>query len=543
MFATSPFGVAVAEPSGVISEANEAFCRLVGRSEDDVLGQNLAQFAFPEDLDIVARILSNPEYPLEMRMVHPNATVVWVRVSATPLDASHEIVQFEDITFRKRDAERLSFLALHDALTGLPNRALVKDRIGTALEHAKGNEWSVAVLICDVDRFAALNNSLGNRYGDQLLVAVADRLEQLVRGGDAVSRLSADEFGVLAVGLSSPQDAEALAKRMSDAFSDPLVVEDEKFSVSLSVGIATGEPGLNPSDLLRRADIALQRARKEGGDGWIVFSEEIKSDVSRLVETEQDLRRALEHGELLLHYQPVVRLSDGKITGAEALVRWQHPEHGLLYPVSFIPLSEQTGQVVPLGAWVLDEAAKQVAQWIDAELIPEDFMVAINVSGRQLSDASFPGEVMKALDSSRFPASSLCLEVTESVLVEDTGSTARAVRELEGTGVKFAVDDFGTGYSALVNLKRFAFDMLKIDRSFVDGLGIEASDSAIVKAVVGVADALGLVCIAEGVEQDSQVAALRALGVDLVQGFFFSPPVNAQNFEQLLSGPVPWRRR
>ena len=423
---------------------------------------------------------------------------------------------------RHRAVAELAHQATHDPLTGLPNRALFLDRLETALARRRADDSSVAVLFLDLDRFKVINDSLGHEAGDLLLVAVAARLSDLLRPGDTVARFGGDEFTVLCDDVGGVVDAVAIAERIVDGLALPLLLPDGDAFVTTSVGIALGGPGGRPETLLRDADAAMYRAKERGRSRIEVFDAAMRAQVVERMETEKALHLALERDELVLHYQPEVHVDDLRPWGVEALVRWQHPERGLLAPVSFIPLAEETGQIIPLGDWVLAEACRQSVRWG-----PDAPVVWVNLSAPQLSDPGLVGRVSAILATTGARPDGIGLELTESAVMGDAELSVRTLRALKALGLHLAIDDFGTGYSSLEYLKRFPVDVVKVDGSFVAGLGRDAEDSAIVTAVVGLAHALGLLALAEGVETECQLAELRRLGCDLAQGYLFARPAAA----------------
>jgi diguanylate cyclase (GGDEF)-like protein/PAS domain S-box-containing protein len=443
---------------------------------------------------------------------------------------------------RKAFEDRLAHQSMHDPLTGLPNRLLFLDRLALATARALRTHACVAVLFLDLDRFKNVNDSLGHDAGDELLVSVARRLASVLRPGDTVARFGGDEFTILCEDLPADQArsrAVEIARRLVGAMAQPFVVRDAETYVGVSVGIALTTTGEETADeLLRDADAAMYHA-KEAGRGRIeVFDDAMRARALARHATENALHRAIERGELRLFFQPIVRLDDARCIGAEALVRWQHPERGLVTPGEFVPLAEETGLIVALGAWVLEHATSQAARW---QMEQDAFSVSINLSARQLAEPGLAEQVAEVLRRSGVTPSNICFEITESVLMEDADAVVHVIAEMRALGVRFAIDDFGTGYSSLGYLKRFAVDTVKIDRAFVDGLGDDEGDRAIVSAVIGLAHALGLRVVAEGVETETQLGELVALGCDEAQGYFFAPPQPAQDLKALVSATRRWR--
>jgi diguanylate cyclase (GGDEF)-like protein/PAS domain S-box-containing protein len=438
--------------------------------------------------------------------------------------------QLGTVIERKRAQERLAHQALHDPLTALPNRALFLDRLALALARLRRRRSSLVVLFADVDRFKLVNDSLGHDAGDRLLVTLSRRLREVLRPGDTLARFGGDEFAVLCEDVPE-DDVVGIAERMMEALAEPLTTGGREVFASVSVGIAvTQDPDQRPEALLRDADAAMYLAKDRGRARFELFDEAMRDESTERLLLENALRRAPERGELRALYQPIVRLTDGSMVAAEALVRWDHPERGLLEASQFVPLAEETGIIVPVGAWMLDEACRQAASWSgDGDAAA----VSVNLSARQLSRPDLVDVVDRALRESGLNPDRLWLEITESVLMEDPDAAVNALERLRALGVHLSVDDFGTGYSSLAYLRRFPVDALKVDRSFVAGLGRDPEDSAIVEAVVSMAHSLGLSVIAEGVETDGQLARLRDLGCELAQGFYFAAPVPSSALDRL----------
>ena len=415
---------------------------------------------------------------------------------------------------------------LRDPLTALPSRLLFLNRLGAALERLQRRQGRyVAVLFLDLDRFKVINDSLGHPAGDQLILAVAERLRHALRRHETIARFGGDEFAVLCEDLADEQDAVAVAERLLKSFSMPFHLAHGDAVSSASIGIAMAvDPDQNGEDLIRDADAAMYRAKQAGGARLMLFDDVTRQRALDRLHTENALRQALERKEFRVFFQPEVSVGTGKIVGVEALVRWEHPERGLVGPADFIALAEETGLIVPIGTWVLREACRHAQRWGAERTEAERLTVRVNVSARQLADGKIVDAVAGALKETGIHPAGLCLEVTESVLIEDPESSTQTLAELKALGVQIAVDDFGTGYSSLEHLRRFPIDSVKIDRSFVRGLPHSSEDVAIVSAVIELGHALKLSVVAEGVETTEQLGNLQAAGCDSFQGFLFSRP-------------------
>ena len=444
---------------------------------------------------------------------------------------------------RRRAEERLAHQALHDHLTDLPNRTLLLDRLGQALERSKRRGSAVAVLYMDIDDFKLINDSLGHHVGDELLVQFAARMRAALRTGDTVgraqgetvARFGGDEFVVLCEDIANEADVLGIADRLGRELAQPTIVGDHELTVTVSIGVAFAAGGdATPDALIRDADAALYRAKERGRARHELFDEAMRTRVRQRVGTEAALRRAIEGGELRLHYQPIVAVDDGAIHGVEALVRWEHPDRGLVSPAEFIPLAEESGLIVPLGRRVIEDACRQAARWQRSHADRAGLSVSVNLSTRQLADRELVPTVSRILRSTALPPGCLTLEITESLLMQDVESSIDILRALKALGVRLSLDDFGTGYSSLGHLKRFPLDILKLDRSFVSSLSDDSDAPAIIAAVIEMARALRMQVIAEGVETEAQLATLRSLGCDLAQGYHFARPLAAEAVTDLL---------
>jgi len=531
-FDWAPIGMGLTSLDGRFFRVNRALAQMLGRTEDQLEGVSVIALTHDEDreasVDAMRRVVAENQsgYRMEKRYLHADGRPVWVNLSASlvrdpdgaPL---YFVSQIEDITERRASGELLAHQAIHDPLTGLPNRLLFVDRLRRALVEAS-DEQRIAVLFMDLDHFKIVNDSLGHPAGDRLLVAIADRVRAALRPSDVVARFGGDEFTVLCRDVPDEQAASLLAARISSAVARPITLSEGEVFVTASIGIALSGGELEtPETLLRNADAAMYRAKDQGRARAEVYRSEAHDRAVRHLRTGNELHRALERGELRMHYQPIIRLEDGAVTGFEALLRWEHPERGLVGPDEFVGLAEETGLVVPIGSWALEESCRQAVRWHGAGA---DVSISVNLSPRQLAEPRLVDDVARVLRATGVRPDKVWLEITENTLMRDAESMARSLASLRALGVHLAVDDFGTGYSSMTYLKRFPVDALKVDRSFVDGLGREPEDTAICTAVVSLAHALGLRAIAEGVETPEQLAELRTLGCEMAQGYLFGKP-------------------
>lgn len=482
-----------------------------------------------------------PHLEHEHRVLHKDGDYRWVVCRGLAVrDAGGQPVRMAgsqtDVTDRKAAEARLRDQAVRDALTGLPNRALFRELLAQAVEHAERTpSYQFAVLFLDLDRFKVVNDSLGHLIGDQFLIAIARRLERCVRPGDTVARFGGDEFAVLLDGVNQLDDTTAVADRIRQALATPFDVRGNEIFTTVSIGISDSTAGYrNPDEVLRNADVAMYRAKSAGRAGFQVFDAGMHAAAVALHELETGLRRAVEREEFVLHYQPIVALDSGEISGYEALVRWMHPQQGLRYPAEFMSVAEETGLILPIGFWVLREACRQMQAWRTRFPKAAGLSVSVNLAAKQLLQPDFAERVSMVLEETRLAPEGLILEITERVLMEDTELAGRVLAQLRARGVRIHLDDFGAGYSSLRHLYTLPIDVLKIDRTFVGGVGVSKQNTDIIAAIRALAAALGLGLIAEGVETKEEYAALRTLDCPLGQGFYLSEPVDGPTLEHRL---------
>jgi diguanylate cyclase (GGDEF)-like protein len=458
---------------------------------------------------------------------------------------STEIDLRREVLIRRDTQEALVHITLHDELTGLPNRAFLSERLRNAIVRAQRDPTAqFAVLFLDLDRFKIVNDSIGHHGGDSMLIAVGQRLASALRPEDTVARLGGDEFAILLESLSGPDDARVVAQRIQEALAEPIDLGGYEVFTSASIGIVlSSSSSLStelPEHLLRNADMAMYRAKSVGAASYALFDRAMHRDALARLQLETDLRRALERHEFRLYYQPVVSLRTGRISGVEALIRWQHPERGLVPPSEFVPLAEDTGLIVPIGEWVLAEACRQLQRWTSPVVGDEPLTLAVNLSIKQFAKPGLDARIAELLEQTGFPAQRLALEVTESVIIDQPEAAKTVLESLKALGLKVHMDDFGTGYSSLSYVHQLPLDGLKVDRAFVSRMDLDDRSRQLVRTVLQLARSIGLDAVAEGVSTLAQLAELRRLDCDFGQGFLFSPPIDAAAMGQLIGSNPQW---
>ena len=527
-------GIVITAADGKIISVNRAFTEITGYPPDEVLGRDPkllqsgrhdAEFyrQFWQQLEAEGHWRGEIWNRRKSGELYPEWLAINV-VRGADGRPQHYIGIFSDISRQKRDAERIRFLAYYDALTGLPNRTLLADRVAKAIAAAHRRQTRLALLFMDLDGFKHINDSLGHLTGDGVLRQVGERLKRLTRASDTLARFGGDEFVLLLNDVEGPEGIAAVAQRCLDALAAPLALEDHEIGITPSIGISVyPDDGKDLDELVKNADTAMYHAKEAGRNQYRFFEAAMNARVTSRGVLASDLRRAIERNELRLHYQPQADIATGEIVGIEALVRWQHPELGLVSPADFIPVAEELGLIGLLGDWVLNETCRQAVAWQRAGL--PHLPVAVNLSALQLRSPTFLESVRRALATSGLEAHWLEFELTESVLMQQAETAVKTLSGLSELKIRVAIDDFGTGYSSLAYLRRLAIDKIKIDRSFVRDLGVDAEDTVIVSTIIRMAHSLKLRVIAEGVETSEQLAALRAQGCDEIQGYYFSRPL------------------
>jgi len=548
----SPALISVKDLDGNVVLASEHFKQManidengfVGKNVFDVYPKDVAQAIF--DIDTAAKT-KQQTYEVELDLMHKDGSMHTYLMVKFPLRSKENRVFGvctigTDISERKlaenalrEQQSRLNYMAFHDSLTGLPNRSLFYDRIYHGLARARRSNSKVALMLLDIDRFKNINDSLGHDAGDLMLKAISTRLSEGVRDMDTVARLGGDEFVIVLEGVHDIEDVMFVANKLLVTLARPIEISGHEISSTVSIGVSIfPEDGLDTDELLKHADIAMYKAKEAGKNNCQFYTKGMNATAVNYLLLENDLRRALDLQQFTLYYQPQIDLKTGNLMGVEALVRWQHPERGLVSPAHFIPLAEETGLIVPIGEWVLREACRQQKLWLDAGR--KVGRIAVNLSPRQFRQKNFPGKVEAILRDTQLAAEYLELEITESCAMEHAGETINQLNQLNQMGMYLAIDDFGTGYSSLAYLQRFPIQKLKIDRSFVNDIHDDLHDAAITKTIIGLAHSMQLRVVAEGVETEHQAEWLRQRGCDQAQGFLYAKPMSPKQFESHFHG-------
>ncbi|MBC9000285.1 EAL domain-containing protein [Pseudomonas sp. N40(2020)] len=534
-------GVLVTDRRGLIVHVNRAFIEITGYQRDEVLGQQPSLFMSGHHPPgfyqaMFATLESQGEWSGEIwnrrksGEIYPQWQTIRVIHDDQKSQVSHYVAVFSDISAIKHSEHELKHLAHHDPLTDLPNRLLFGDRAEQALASAQTHKRGCALLLLDLDHFKMINDSLGHNVGDRLLKAVAARLQVLFGTGITLARLGGDEFAVLAESCPQPGQAAALGQRILDALKESFCIDGHELFINASIGISLfPSDALSADQLLRNADAALFKAKGSGRNGYALYTEELTAHAQQRVEIAFELRRALEQQELRVFYQPVHDLNTGRLIGVEALVRWQHPQRGLVSPAEFIPIAERTGLIAEIDAWVMQQACRQMCQWQQAGVVLA--FVAVNVSSRLFARRELYQQVAQVLRDTGLDPAYLELEVTESAVMDDPEVALEQMHRLRELGIRLAIDDFGTGYSSLLRLKRLPVQKLKIDQGFVAGLPWDEDDAAIVRVIIALAKSMGMQVHAEGIEQAEQAAFLLGQECDLGQGYWFGRPVSAKEID------------
>lgn len=539
----------IADPDGRLRFVSPAAERTFSRHPDELVGSNLLNLWVEPDRQRLAAFLhevmataGRPVGPLELAVGSGSRRSTVECLGANLLDdpaVGGLALNFRDVSERKALEEQLRHLAFHDPLTLLANRSLFRNHVEHALALGQRTRQGLAVMFLDLDNFKNVNDSLGHNAGDRLLQTAAQRLVKCTRAADTVARLGGDEFAILLEGITDPTDVERVAATIIGAFKEPFILDDGETCVAASIGVAFSQPEDDAEQLLRNADIAMYNAKTNGKARFAVFQPRMQELLRERLRLEEDIERALQKSEFFVEFQPVVDLKNRELLGIEALLRWQHPEQGLILPANFIPAAEDSGQIVEIGRWVLAEACRQVCEWRDSVAGGDELRVAVNISGRHLQHADLVADVRSALRKSGLEPENLVIELTESTIMHNTEVNLATLRELKALGVRLAIDDFGTGYSSLSYLHRFPIDILKIDRSFVSRLTEAGDGPELARAVVMLGGTLGLETVAEGVEHEDQVDELLDLGCVAGQGFLFAP---SSSLEALAATPFALKR-
>jgi diguanylate cyclase (GGDEF)-like protein/PAS domain S-box-containing protein len=546
--------ITIVDAEGIVRYASPSHQRVLGLDPAAIVGESELARVHPDDRPWLEQVLyelrgtPGADRTFELRVRHRDESWRTLEMTVVNLLADPSVAGIvanaRDVTERKVLEEQLAHQAFHDSLTGLPNRALFMDRLTHGLVRANRSADPLVVLYLDLDHFKVVNDSLGHKSGDQLLVAVGQRLAACLRPGDTIARLGGDEFTILLDGADIDQ-AVRVAERILDRLSAPIALDGREVVVGASIGIAPKtSPEDRPDDLLRNADIAMYTAKHNGKAHFAIFDAEMQTRAWKRLELESDLRLAVEQGQFRVYYQPIVRLATGEAVEVEALVRWEHPARGLVSPTDFVPLAEETGLILPIGWWVLREACRQARAWHVSLPSTPALTMSVNLSPRMFQHPSMVEDLARILQETDLDPGCLKLEITEGIMMQNGAKAMATLARMRALGVKLAIDDFGTGYSSLAYLQHFPVDVLKIDRSFVARLGQGLENRAIVRTIVGLAETLGLSVVGEGVETEEQLASLQELGCDIGQGYYFSRPVPADEAGRWLAAAraraLPW---
>lgn len=541
LFMNSPHGIIMVGPDNTIISANKSFATLVGYPIDEIVNKKSSGFSVPENLrqahdSLIKKALAEKTVSMETHCFHKQGFAIPVSALAYAVKLDNLVqgvfVFYENISQRKLFEEKLKHQAYHDALTGIPNRLLFSERLDSAIkEQRKNAAFEFAVLLIDLDRFKSVNDSLGHQAGDELLKSVSTNVQGCLRADDTLARLGGDEFAVLLYDIKNRSEVTAIASRIRKAAEACCTIDEREVHISASIGIVIDTKTYETANLLLRdADLAMYHAKDSGKAQFKFFSKEMHEALITSLSIEQDLRKALEHEELTLFFQPIIKVSTRQVEGFEALVRWKHPDRGMIGPDTFIPIAEETGLMVPLGEWIMDRAIHQLAQWQESR--NKQLFMSINVSIKQFLQADFIENLCRVTRKYGVCPSDIKLEFTETLLMEHTNSAVKKLGQLKRLGFLRVIDDFGTGYSSLSYLQQFSIDQIKIDRSFVDSMGSRKDSFEIVKSILSLSKSLGLTTVAEGVETLEQLSTLSDLVCESAQGYFFSKPLPPEKMFQ-----------
>ena len=535
--------------NGEIMSWNRSAQTIFGYSEDEILGQPISVL-FPESFTLNLSQNNDRDSLLASGLLRPGSRAedligkkrdgseFPLEISLSSWETSEGVFHsgiVRDVTERKSLEDQLTHQALHDPLTKLANRVLFRDRVEHAIIRARRKDAHIAVLFIDLDNFKSVNDSLGHAAGDELLVSATERLQSCLRSSDTPARLGGDEFAVLVEEVDHAEGAVFVAERIRNVLSAPFSISGTEVFVGTSIGIATTvTDDESPEELLRNADVAMYMSKSNGKDRYTIFKPDMREALVKRVQLEADMRSGIEGQEFEVYYQPIVDLQSEQVMGMEALVRWNHPSLGLIAPMEFIPLAEESNLIIPLGRWILEESCRQARQWQTVYGYGEQLYITVNIASRQFQEDSIFEAVKSALDKSGLPPQSLILEITETTMLKNTDATLKKLTELKKLGVRLAIDDFGTGYSSLSYLQRFPVDILKIDKSFIDKIANGKEGAAVAKAIITMSDTLQLKTIAEGIESVGQQTELQNLGCKLGQGFHFAKPLRSADMGEFL---------
>ncbi|MEA1968709.1 MAG: EAL domain-containing protein [Thermodesulfobacteriota bacterium] len=553
LFMNSPYGIVLVGIDNKIIRANNSFSKLVGFSTEEIINKKISDFSVSEECkneynSLIKQAMTEEKHFLDTRCFHKKGFHIHVSARACPVKINGDVqgvfVIYENISQRKMFENKLKHQAYHDALTGIPNRTLLMERIDLAIKKSQeSDDFKFAVFLMDLDRFKSVNDSLGHQAGDKLLKSISSKVQECLRSVDTIARLGGDEFAILLEDVKDNAQVANIASRIKEAAEAPFLIDKQKIQISASIGIVIKTENYENSDnLMRDADLAMYDAKDTGKAQFKFFTSKMREKLMESIIIENELRTAVDNNEFTLYYQPIINLESNRVEGFEALVRWNHPDRGIVAPDNFIPIAEETGLIIPMGEWITNEACRQLACWREQFQNYHDLTMSINISIKQFLQKDFTDFFMDTALKYNLPSSSIKIEFTESLLMEHTESAVKKFDKLREYGFLLVIDDFGTGYSSLSYLHQFPIDTIKIDRSFINSMGNRAKSLEIVKSIISLSKNLGLSLVAEGVEKRDQLKTLAELSCESAQGYYFAKPLCEKSATDFLINKGPSKK-